>query len=75
MSNLIYPGDPEFDFILGISRPPDWEEFAFSNPDFTFVADSATGILRPATTAQTDEYLLGGEFEERLAAIGDDCHY
>lgn len=35
------------------------------------VADSETGILRPATLKELDEYLEGGEYEERMRSIGD----
>lgn len=71
--NLILPGDPEFDETLGTSLPPGWEEVANKiNQACTFVVDSRSGIMRPATPDELDDYLCGGEYQERLEAIGDD---
>ena len=73
MSNLILPGDPEFDCVLANAPPPNWRSFAWDNSgECVFVADSSTGILRPANWSDTDDYVLGGEYEERLASIDED---
>ena len=68
---LLLPGDPEFDRILS-TPPPNWQEVAVRDGStYTFLADSSSGILRTATALETQEYLLGGEYEERLAALYD----
>ncbi len=76
MSNLILPGTPEFDFTLGTCVPPDWKDAAFSLfGEYTFVADSETGLLKVASFKDTDEYLYGGEYEERLNQIKFDDEF
>ncbi|MBD1925760.1 hypothetical protein H6F74_05615 [Trichocoleus sp. FACHB-90] len=70
---LVYPGDPDFESVLGSILPFDWREEAWKScGDYCFVADSESGLLRTATPAETREYLEGGEYEERLASIGDE---
>ena len=69
MSLLILPGDPGFEEVLGSHLPPGWQQFACKNSEFCFVADSDTGLLRPATTNETTEYLEGGEYDERLSYL------
>lgn len=66
MSNLILPGDVEFDLTLGMALPPS----PLSN-EVVFIARSGSGILEPATPEQAREYLMGGEYDERLAEIDD----
>jgi hypothetical protein len=76
VSNLILPGTPEFDFTLGTCVPPDWKDAAFSLfGEYTFVADSETGLLKVASFKDTDEYLYGGEYEERLNQIKFDDEF
>lgn len=65
--NIILPGDPGFDETLGTALPPGWEDHAC-----TFVVDSQSGIMRPATPDELDDYLYGGEYQERLEAIDND---
>lgn len=67
MKRLILPGDEEFDLTLGTALPPNWEESAakFSG-EYSFVASSETGLLRPVSAAELEEYLEGGEYRERL---------
>ena len=75
MSNslLILPGSLEYEETLGRSLPPDWQQRAFkAYGAFTFVADSETGLLRVADPDETDEYVYGGEYEERLLAIEEE---
>lgn len=72
MSNLIYPGDPEFDEWLSIP-PQSWREVADRNSgNFCFVARSGSGILEAVSGAEATEYLYGGEYDERLEDMGED---
>lgn len=66
MSSLIYPGHPEFDQVL-CTLPPGESD----SGDTAFVADSVTGILRAVGRKELDDYLLGGEYDERLQVIND----
>lgn len=70
---LILPGDPLFDWTLASHLPPDWRQVAdhISQQCF-FVASSDSGVLRPASNDELDEYLYGGEYDERLEGIADD---
>lgn len=69
---LIYPGDPEFEQILGTTLPLNWRESAWNScGNFTFICDSQSGLMRTATFEETREYLEGGEYEERLETIGE----
>lgn len=71
MLSLILPGDPLFNETL-MSPPPNWGEVAARDGNFfNFVADSASGIFRAVTEAELEEYLQGGEYEERLMEIGE----
>jgi hypothetical protein len=67
MSPLILPGDPLFDATLGMVLPP-----SPLSTEVCFVARAGSGILEPVTAAQAREYLLGGEYDERLAEIDDE---
>ncbi|MCG9886494.1 MAG: hypothetical protein MH825_13175 [Cyanobacteria bacterium] len=62
---IILPGDPLFDLTLATIPPP-----GSRGVDF-LVADSESGILRPANYADLVEYMEGGEYEKRMYAIGD----
>jgi len=69
---LILPGDPEFDISLS-ALPPNWKDITHAySGQVAFVADADTGILRPANIREMDDYLYGGEYEDRLKVIGDD---
>lgn len=69
-STLILPGSLEFESTLG-RLPPGWQSQAHHTGDsFGFVADVETGLLRFATGGEMREYVLGGEYEERLDAMG-----
>ncbi|MBD1899263.1 hypothetical protein NDI44_08665 [Trichocoleus sp. DQ-A3] len=71
-SILIYPGDPEFEGILGTVLPLDWRKTAWQFcGDFNFIVDSQSGLMRVANFEETREYLEGGEYDERLNNIGD----
>jgi len=67
---LILPGDPEFDEVLGQTLTPGWKDYAARNNEVYFVADEA-GLLRPVNARELDEYLEGGEYDQRLEQIGD----
>lgn len=67
---LILPGDPDFDSTLALP-PPNWRRFAESTPDFAFVARAGSGLLEPVSMADLDEYLEGGEYDDRLEEIGE----
>jgi hypothetical protein len=70
---LILPGDPEFDATLGRNLPPNWGAFASQNAGCChFVARSGSGILEPVSEKDLQEYVEGGEYEERLLEIGDE---
>lgn len=72
-SPLILPGDPEFDWTLATSLPPDWRDVADRIGEHcTFVASLGSGVLRPVTPEELEDYLWGGEYDERLAEMADD---
>lgn len=69
---IILPGHPCYDTTLSHNVPPGWEEEAVGSCDgqnFVFKVDS--GLMVPASDAQLAEYLQGGEYEERMTAIGE----
>ena len=75
-SRLILPGDEEYELTIGSIMPFDWKYQAYKNfGEFTFVADSQSGLLRTANKKETDEYLYGGEYEERMLSIDDEQEY
>lgn len=68
-SNLLYPGDPDFDYYLA-TLPPNWKQNLHQNQgQCAFVAEPGSGILRPANPSELADYLEGGEYEERLEEI------
>lgn len=73
MSKLILPGDPQFDRTLAMAPPPNWREIAARNTgEFAFIMRSDSGLMEPVSHRELDEYLYGGEYEERLEAIEDE---
>lgn len=69
-SPLILPGDPEFDSTLGATLPPGWQSVqAATNGDFGFIVRPGGVLLEPVTGEELDEYLEGGEYDERLEEI------
>lgn len=62
---IILPGDPLFDWTLATTPPP-----GSRGADY-LVADCETGIYRVASPEDLTEYLWGGEYSERMRAIGD----
>jgi hypothetical protein len=70
---IILPGTPEFDWTLGRNLPPNWGQVAAQNGGaFHFVARAGSGLLEPVGTDELEEYLEGGEYEERLIEVGDE---
>ncbi|MBD2095129.1 hypothetical protein H6F90_08170 [Trichocoleus sp. FACHB-591] len=71
-SNLILPGDPEFDQTLGLTLPPDWQVVASSSPEFSLVARvDQGGVLSAVPWEEAQEYIEGGEYDERLEEFED----
>ncbi|WP_036488028.1 hypothetical protein [Myxosarcina sp. GI1] len=73
MSDILYlPGDPGFNETLLTPRP-DWRHVAAKDGDtYAFVFEPGSGIARPVTQTELDEYLEGGEYDERLDEIEAD---
>lgn len=70
---LILPCDPEYGETLGQNLPPGWLAVAEKiGQACTFVVSPESGLMRPATPEELDEYLYGGEYESRLRQTGDD---
>jgi hypothetical protein len=67
---LILPGTDLFDLTLA-TIPPEWE-WRDRGDQVSFVADVDSGLLRPVTPRDLEEYVLGGEYDQRLADIEDD---
>lgn len=68
---IILPGDPAFDWTL-TQPPPNWQQVAAKDPDgFAFVVEPCSGLVRVATADDLEEYLYGGEYDERLEEIGE----
>lgn len=70
-SILTLPGDPLFNLILHSFLPPGWQGFANQNPDFAFVVRAESGILEPVSLEDLEEYVEGGEYDERLIQMGE----
>ncbi len=66
---ILTPDDPEFSQWLGIP-PPTWQSEIESRAGECVLVAEASGLLRPASWRQTDDYLYGGEYEERLVSLG-----
>jgi hypothetical protein len=69
---ILLPGDIEFEQTLA-TPPPNWREMANkTNGVFAFVASSESGLLRTVDGVGCQEYLLGGEYQERLFSMWED---
>ena len=62
---ILLPGDPEYELTLGTVLPP-------AAPGQVFIVRAGSLILEPATPDEVDEYLMGGEYDERMGELGDD---
>ncbi len=66
---ILLPGDIEFERTLG-TPPPNWGSVAAEDGStYALVADHDSGLLRAVTGRGCQEYLLGGEYEERLTSL------
>lgn len=73
ISPLILPGTLEYELTLGHCIPPDWKAEADRlSGQFAFIASSDTGLLRPCSAEELEDYIEGGEYEERLRNSGQD---
>ena len=64
--SLILPGDPRFDETLAMP-PTFWRHHAEKvGGQVAFVADAGSGLLRPASGQELEEYLFGGEYDDRI---------
>lgn len=67
---LILPGHPLFTRTAAAAIPPDWRAKAESMGQFpNFVVDPDTGLFRPATAAELDDYLESGEYDRRMEQV------
>ena len=64
------PGDPGFNETLLIP-PPGWREVANRDGDTYAFVVGEDGLARPVTSSELDEYMDGGEYDERLIQIGE----
>lgn len=64
---ILTPDDPGFEEWLGIPPPIESER----RGETVYVAEIGSGLLRAASWQETDEYLWGGEYAERLIEIED----
>ena len=64
---IMTPDWPWFNEILQETPPPGWRQSVDSDFSRAFIVDSATGIMRPATDAELDEYIEGGEYDEMVS--------
>ena len=69
IKKIILPGDPEFDLTLGTSLPLDWNQHS---SEFAFVARAGSGILETVSMDELEDYLYGGEYDDRLQEIGEE---
>jgi hypothetical protein len=70
-AGLILPGHPFFDDFLYCTLPPGWKDFAFHNSDFAFVGRSGSGLLEAVSAQEFNEYVEGGEYDERLEELSE----
>ncbi len=71
-SPLILPGHPLFSRTVDTAPlPPGWKREAESLGQLpNYVVDAETGLFRPARSeAELDEYLFGGEYDQRVTAM------
>lgn len=68
---LILPGHPLFNLTLATPRPDYQDKAARDGNTYAFVAEPNSGLMRPVTSEELEEYLYGGEYEERLDEIDE----
>lgn len=55
-----------------MQKPPNWQQAAAKDPDgFAFVFEPGSGLMRVADADDLEDYLYGGEYDERLEEIGE----
>jgi hypothetical protein len=64
--SLILPGDPGFYETLA-TPPPGWRDAICGQDNYAFVVRANTGLAEPVGMRELEEYLEGGEYDERLA--------
>jgi len=68
---LILPGDPEYYLTLGGNLPPGWDQVrAQTNGSFALVARAGSGLLEAVPWDEVEEFLEGGEYDQRMAEMG-----
>lgn len=70
MGLIMLPGDLGFAETLLTPRP-DWQSKAEEDGDTYAYVVGEDGLARPVTSWELEEYLEGGEYEERLLQIDD----
>ena len=70
MGLLYLPGDPGFDETLLTPRP-DWQQVAARDGATYAYVVGESGLARPVTSSELEEYLEGGEYEQRLMQIDE----
>jgi hypothetical protein len=69
MSQIILPDSPLFHATLYGSLPPG------SSPCGAFVISSESGLMRPATPRELEDYIEGGEYDEVMGDELDDSEF
>ncbi|NEO34280.1 MAG: hypothetical protein F6K36_28530 [Symploca sp. SIO3C6] len=68
---LILPGNPWFEITLA-TLLPDWQQAAAKDGNtYAFVASAEDGLLRAVSSKELEDYLNGGEYQQRLEVIND----
>lgn len=67
LSPLILPGDLEYELTLNGTLPP-----VQSGVQPLYVQRPGSLLMEPVTPQEMTEFLLSGEYEERLAEMDDD---
>lgn len=70
MNLLLLPGDPGFEEIL-LTPGPDWQQIANQDGDTYAYVVGQDRLARPVTSWELEEYLEGGEYDERLMQIDE----
>ncbi|MEL7406332.1 MAG: hypothetical protein AAFN00_05140 [Cyanobacteria bacterium J06558_2] len=70
MGLLCLPGDPGFEETLLTPRP-DWGQKAAADGNTYAFVVGEDGLARPATSEELEEYMYGGEYDERMAQIDE----
>ncbi len=66
---LLLPNDPNFQETLEYLEVLSIQEMSDLNLGFNFAVRIQSGLLEPIIDSELREYIYGGEYDERLAAI------